>query len=73
MRTCGSVPRGRSMRSVGASTVASPEITVLPSWLTQLQSRVMRWLSASRAVTATVVVSVSPTRTGAWKRSVWPR
>ncbi len=28
--------------------------------------------AASRAVTVTVIVSVSPTRTGAWNFSVWP-
>ena len=72
MRTCGSVPRGRSMRSVGAITVASPEITVWPSWLTQRQSSITRCFASSRAVTVTVIVSVSPTRTGAWNFSVWP-
>ena len=71
-RTCGSVPRGRSMRSVGAITVAWPEITVLPSWLMQLQSRTRRCFASSRSATATLIVSVSPTRTGAWNFSVWP-
>jgi hypothetical protein len=53
------------MRSVGAITVASPVITVLPSWLVQLQSRTRRCLASSRSATTTLIVSVSPTRTGA--------
>jgi hypothetical protein len=73
MRTCGSAPRGRSKRWVGALTVASPEMTVWPSWLTQLHARMTECLVSSRAITVTVIVSVSPTRTGARNLSVCPR
>ena len=71
MRTCGSVLRERSMRSVGAVTIASPAITVCPRWFTHVQSSDTRPSRSSRAVTFTVVVSVSPARIGARKFSVW--
>ena len=71
MRTCGSVLRERSMRSVGAVTIASPAITVCPRWLTHVQSSVRRSLALVARVTFTVVVSVSPARIGARKFSVW--
>jgi hypothetical protein len=71
MRTCGKVLRERSMRAVGAVTTASPAITVCPRWFTQVQSSVTRLSRSSRAVTFTVVVSVSPARIGARKFSVW--
>ena len=48
-------------------------MTVLPCWLTQLQARVTRRCTGSLSVTVTRTVRRSPTRTGAWNFSVWPR
>ena len=58
----------RSMRSVGAITVASPEITVWPSWFAQgaVQHHAVRRFVARGDLTA--IVSVSPTRIGALER-----
>src|SRR5471030_2338858 len=72
-RSSGRVLRGRTMDSVGAITSASPSMTVLPFWLTQSQASLSRLVAASRVLTVTRTVSVSPTRTGSRKRSVWPR
>ena len=69
----GSVARARSMRSVGATTSASPVMTVMPSWLTHSQASVRRFRASSRALTVTLMRRWSPTRTGARNLSVCPR
>ena len=73
METLGNVVRARSMRSVGATTWASPVMTRVPSWLTHSQAIVRRFLCSSRALTVTLMRSWSPMRTGARNFSVCPR
>ena len=73
MRTSGRVVRGRSMCSVGATTSASPLMTAVPSWFTQLQASVRCFLASLRALTVTLMRRRSPTRTGARNLSVCPR
>ena len=57
---------------VGAMTSAEPEITVLPTWLVQLQSSETRFFPGSYA-TVTVTVITSPRQTGRWNFSCWLR
>ena len=66
----GSAARGRLIFCSGARTIASPLTTTAPAWFVTTQSSVRRWRSSSRAVTVAWMVSVSPARTGRWKRSI---
>ena len=61
------------MCSAGGITSASPEITTLPFWFVHTHSSVAHFFSASSDLTVSFTVRVSPTRTGAEKRSVWLR